>query len=285
MSASSIRTTAQQVGEWGSTERDWRPATRRIYEGYIDRLERRLHQQGVALDDASYDDLRRFVASHPSAAGRNGARKALLALSRVMVGQGRWSEHLGAQLPTIRQPRRVPRLISHEQARNIMLVARHAHPRRRATVALMLLAGLRITEARLLEWSDVLDGWLVIRGKGGREREVAVNEQLSAALQAWSVRSWSPRWVLASPEPGVDRPASDTSIRQWVAAVGESAGVEHLRPHDLRRAWATLLLDSGADVQTIQAGLGHSSLATTQLYLATRPKRLAEAVQSLDLAS
>lgn len=283
--SASIRTTAQQVGEWGSTERDWRPATRRIYEGYIDRLSRRLQQQGIALDDANYDDLRLFVASHGSAAGRNGARKALLALSQVMVAEGRWSEHLAAQLPTIRQPRRVPRLVSHDQARTIMATARRAHPERRTTVALMLLAGLRITEARLLEWSDIVDGWMTIRGKGGREREMAVHGDLAAALEAWSVRAWSPRWVLPSPEPGVDRPASDTAIRQWVASVGESAGVEHLRPHDLRRAWATLLLDSGADVQTIQAGLGHSSLATTQLYLATRPKRLAEAVQGLDLAS
>jgi site-specific recombinase XerD len=48
---------------------------------------------------------------------------------------------------------------------------------------------------------------------------------------------------------------------------------------------ATLLADSGADVQTIQIGLGHSSLATTQLYLATRPKRLAEAVHGLPIAA
>lgn len=280
-----MSTIAREVGTWGMAERSWRPATRRIYEGYIDRLERRLQQQGIALDDASYDDLRGFIASHASAAGRNGARKALLALSRVMIEHRRWDTDRAAGLPTVRQPRRVPRSLSRQQAVNVMGAARRAGAQQRVAVALMLLAGLRVSEARLLEWSDIVDGWLMVRGKGGREREMAVNGELHMALEVWSVRAFSPRWVLASPEPGVDQAVSDTTVRRWIVQVGEAAGVDHLLPHDLRRAWATLLLDAGADVQTIQAGLGHSSLATTQLYLATRPKRLAEAVQGLDLAS
>jgi integrase/recombinase XerC len=129
-------------------------------------------------------------------------------------------------------------------------------------------AGLRSQEAVDLELADVdFEQELVhVRGKGGKERVVPLGEEAAYRL----------RLYLEDGRPELARGAED---RLFLSARGRPLDTATLRrllpnPHRLRHAFATDLLEGGADLRTIQELLGHSSLSTTQVYSHVDAKRL-----------
>ena len=140
--------------------------------------------------------------------------------------------------------------------------------RNRALVELVYSAGLRSAEAVGLDLADVdFDQELVhVRGKGGKERVVPLGEEAA---------HWLARY-LRDARPELVRGAQDAL---FVSARGRRLDTSTLRrvvphPHRLRHAFATHLLEGGADLRTIQELLGHSSLSTTQIYSHVDAKRL-----------
>jgi site-specific recombinase XerD len=141
--------------------------------------------------------------------------------------------------------------------------------RNRALVELVYSAGLRSAEAVGLDLGDVdFEQELVHvrRGKGGKERVVPLGEE--AAL-------WLGRY-LREARPSLAKGANDSF---FLSARGRRLDTSTLRrivphPHRLRHAFATHLLDGGADLRTIQELLGHSSLSTTQVYSHVDPRHL-----------
>jgi site-specific recombinase XerD len=141
--------------------------------------------------------------------------------------------------------------------------------RNRALVELVYSAGLRSQEAIDLDLADVdFEQELVHvrRGKGGKERVVPLGEE--AAL-------WLARY-LREARPSLASGANDAL---FLSARGRRLDTSTLRrvvphPHRLRHAFATHLLDGGADLRTIQELLGHSSLSTTQVYSHVDPRHL-----------
>ena len=145
--------------------------------------------------------------------------------------------------------------------------------RNRALVELVYSAGLRSAEAVGLDLGDVdFEQELVhVRhGKGGKDRVVPLGEEAA---------HWVARY-LRDARPGLARGANDAL---FLSATGKRLDTSTLRrlvphPHRLRHAFATHLLEGGADLRTIQELLGHSSLSTTQIY---SPRRRAAAAQGL----
>ena len=140
--------------------------------------------------------------------------------------------------------------------------------RNRALFELVYSAGLRSQEAVDLELGDVeFEQELVhVRGKGGKERAVPLGEEAAYRL----------RMYLEQGRPELARGAEN---RLFVSARGRPLDTSTLRrlfpnPHRLRHAFATDLLEGGADLRTIQELLGHSSLSTTQVYSHVDAKRL-----------
>jgi len=140
--------------------------------------------------------------------------------------------------------------------------------RNRALFELVYSAGLRAQEAVDLELADVqFDAELVhVRGKGGKERVVPLGEEASYRL----------RLYLEDARPALARGAEN---RLFLSTRGRPLDTSTLRrllpnPHRLRHAFATDLLEGGADLRTIQELLGHSSLSTTQVYSHVDAKRL-----------
>ena len=140
--------------------------------------------------------------------------------------------------------------------------------RNRALFELVYSAGLRAQEAVDLELGDVdFEQELVrVRGKGGKERAVPLGEEAAYRL----------RLYLEDARPKLARGAED---RLFLSARGRPLETSTLRrllpnPHRLRHAFATDLLEGGADLRTIQELLGHSSLSTTQIYSHVDAKRL-----------
>jgi len=146
--------------------------------------------------------------------------------------------------------------------------------RDRAAVELLYAAGLRVGELVALNLEDLnLDRRLArVRGKGRKERLVPFGRPAASAIAAYlPARTRWRRGIAAEDNPlFVNQRGgrlSDRSIRRIIdEGVRRTADLNHLHPHALRHAFATHLLEAGMDLRVIQELLGHSSLATTQIY-------------------
>ena len=146
--------------------------------------------------------------------------------------------------------------------------------RDRAAIELLYAAGLRVGELVALDLSDVQLGQRLVRvrGKGRKERLVPFGRPAAQAIKLYlPERARWRRGVTGEADPlFVNQRGgrlSDRSIRRQLDhAVSRTADLNHLHPHALRHAFATHLLEAGMDLRAIQELLGHSSLATTQIY-------------------
>ncbi|MFI6228109.1 tyrosine-type recombinase/integrase [Micromonospora echinospora] len=152
--------------------------------------------------------------------------------------------------------------------------------RDQALLELLYATGVRISEACGLDTGDVDHGRRLIRvlGKGSRERSVPYGLPAQRAVDEWLRRG---RPVLARPGCGDalllgarGGRLHPTTARRIVSAHAEAAGLPHTSPHDLRHSAATHLLEGGADLRAVQEILGHSSLASTQIYTHVSVERL-----------
>ena len=146
--------------------------------------------------------------------------------------------------------------------------------RDRAVVELLYASGLRVGELVALDLSDIelSRRMLRVRGKGRKERLVPFGRPAAAAIERYlPERARWRRLVAAADDPlFVNQRGgrlTDRSVRRLLdAAVRRCADLGHVHPHALRHAFATHLLEAGMDLRAIQELLGHSSLATTQVY-------------------
>jgi site-specific recombinase XerD len=253
--------------------------TRRAYRVDVRDFCRWLDRRGTALEDV---DVRVFVeyASHLGAArpGRRPTKLAPATIARKLSAVRAFLRHsLGAaRVPEARvTPRRGRRLPEATRGADLdkellALEGEGAIPlRNRALVELVYSAGLRSSEAVGLDLGDVdfeQEHVHVRNGKGGKERVVPLGEEAS---------HWVARY-LHEARPALAAGANDAL---FLSARGRRLDTSTLRrlaphPHRLRHAFATHLLEGGADLRTIQELLGHSSLSTTQVYSHVDAKRL-----------
>lgn len=184
-----------------------------------------------------------------------------------------------AQLPPPKLPKRLPKSLSQDQVL-ALLGASGPEPddesadlirlRDRAILELMYSTGTRVSEVVALDLDEINDtGLLRVRGKGSKERIVPVGSFAARSLNAYLVRT---RPMLAALRG--DRALflnkqggrlSRQSIWEIIQKSGQICGVS-VSPHSLRHSFATHLIEGGADVRVVQELLGHSSVATTQIY-------------------
>jgi site-specific recombinase XerD len=252
--------------------------TRRAYRIDVEEFAAWLRQRGVPLDGVDVRVLAEYVAHLGS--GRPGraprrlapatiARKlaAVRALLRSALGPARVPDASFAP----RRPRRLPDTPRLEEVDRTLAALEGDGPlalRNRALLELVYSAGLRSAEAVGLDLADVdFEQELVrVRGKGNKERVVPLGEEAAA---------WVARY-LREARPELARGAVDAL---FLSARGRRLDTSVLRrilphPHRLRHAFATHLLEGGADLRTIQELLGHSSLSTTQMYSHVDARRL-----------
>ncbi|MBQ0900724.1 tyrosine recombinase XerC [Micromonospora sp. U21] len=152
--------------------------------------------------------------------------------------------------------------------------------RDRVLLELLYATGVRISEACGLDIGDVDHGRRVIRvfGKGGRERSVPYGVPAQRALDDW-LRQGRPALVGTSSGGALllgvrGGRLNPTTARQIVGGYAEATGLPRTSPHGLRHSAATHLLEGGADLRAVQELLGHSSLASTQIYTHVSVERL-----------
>jgi integrase/recombinase XerC len=152
--------------------------------------------------------------------------------------------------------------------------------RDRAVLELLYATGIRVGELCSLNRADIDHARQVVRvfGKGAKERAVPFGHPARRALDAW-LRLGRPALVNRSSRDALflgvkGGRLQPTVVRRIVADAARAAGLPHTSPHDLRHSAATHLLDGGADLRAVQEMLGHSSLASTQIYTHVSTERL-----------
>ncbi|RYD97876.1 MAG: recombinase XerD, partial [Sphingomonadales bacterium] len=148
-----------------------------------------------------------------------------------------------------------------------------------ALVELLYGSGLRATELVSLPRNAVAPDrpYLILRGKGGKERLVPISDRARAAVAAWREHVSSDRaWLFPSGKGHLSR----VRLYQLIKALAAEAGIppDRVSPHVLRHAFATHLLEGGADLRALQAMLGHADIATTEIYTHVDSKRLVDLV-------
>jgi integrase/recombinase XerD len=248
--------------------------TRRSYRGDVEEFARWLDERKVSLREVDVRVLTEYVtdlgrARQRKLAPATIARKiaAVRSFLRYTLGPAQVPD--GSLAP--RRPRRLPETPKAAEVEAALAALDGDGPlalRNRALVELVYSAGLRSSEAVGLDLADVdFDReQLHVRGKGGKERIVPLGEEAGHLLARY----------LHEARPDLLRGAENAV---FVSARGNRLDTSTLRrifahPHRLRHAFATHLLEGGADLRTIQELLGHSSLSTTQLYSHVDGRRL-----------
>lgn len=150
-----------------------------------------------------------------------------------------------------------------------------------ALVELLYGSGLRASELVSLPRNAIHPDrpFLILKGKGGRERLVPLSDRARAAVAAWRAHVAADRtWLFPSGKAHLSR----VRLYQLVKALAAEAGVppDRVSPHVLRHAFATHLLEGGADLRALQSMLGHADIATTEIYTHVDSARLVELVNT-----
>jgi integrase/recombinase XerD len=244
-------------------------------------------RHGRALLHSTEPDLLGYIAA------RHGATRATTANRRLTVFKRffRWAlrEHLLAADPTLRiasakQPLRVPKTLSEAQVEALLGapdVAKALGLRDRAMLELMYASGLRVSELVTLKSVHVSlgEGVLRVMGKGSKERLVPFGAEAADWLQRYLSQARaailgahaSDALFVTARGTGMTRQMFWKLIKQHALKAGVRGA---LSPHTLRHAFATHLLNHGADLRAVQMLLGHADISTTTIYTHVARERL-----------
>jgi integrase/recombinase XerD len=256
------------------------------------------YRSDLAAAAADLGGLETAQASHLEGLGERWAELAPSTVARRAAALRRFfgflfDEGLRADDPSSALPRPVlqrplPKILDTDEVERMFAVveerAASSEPlalRNLALLELLYGSGLRATELVALPRRAVRAGqpFLMVRGKGDKERLVPVSARAEAAVAAWlrAAPGDSP-WLFPSGKSHLSR----VRLYQLVRAMAGLAGIppERVSPHVLRHAFATHLLAGGADLRALQSLLGHADIATTQIYTHVDSARLVELVNA-----
>ena len=265
-----------------------------------------LHERGRTLQNASTDDLRAYLKTQTDKGFKASslARRvsAVRQLFRFLYAEQHRKDDPAAVLEGPKRARTLPKVLSIAEVDGLLEAARKAMAdesqplaqRLRATRLLCLLetvyaTGLRVSELVALPTAAARrdQAMLVVRGKGGKERLVPLNDAARRAmadylkLREQAGRESQSKWLFPSfGESGhLSRQHFARELKSLAALCGIQA--ERISPHVLRHAFASHLLHNGADLRVVQTLLGHADISTTQIYTHVLEERLKSLVRDL----
>ena len=234
--------------------------------------------------------LRGLMAEYRTLAASSAARKlsALRQFFAFLLDEGERADNpaLDIARPATRRP--LPRILTHDHVDRLFAQAGEeadgaAAPASAVRMLLLLEllygSGLRASELVSLPRRAVAGGrdYLIVRGKGDKDRLVPLSARAGAALDRWLplVAEGSP-WLFPSGKAHLSRVRLFQMLRELAARAGVDPAA--VSPHVLRHAFATHLLEGGADLRALQLMLGHADIATTEIYTHVDSRRLVELV-------
>lgn len=281
--------------EMMAVERDASPHTLAAYGRDLADAESALTSDGGLMQapaeavETWFADLSRRGLSAATAARR---RSSVRQFYRFALAEGWRTDDPSRRLDAPKQGRPLPKSLSRDEIDRLLAAAAArdaaAGLRLVALVELAYASGLRVSELLGLKVEAVRrdPAYLIVRGKGGKERLAPLNPAARAALKAWLTARDARRkpetpdspWLF--PSSGRSGHLTPRRFAQLLDEAAVTAGLDPARvsPHVLRHAFATHLLEGGADLRVVQTLLGHADIATTQIYTHVATDRLAQVV-------
>jgi integrase/recombinase XerD len=254
--------------------------------------------RGLDLRRAGREDLEAYMADL-AGRGLSGAtasrrRSAVRQFYRFILAEGWRSDDPTTRIEAPGRGRPLPRTLTRDEARRLVEAAAAkdgaAGARLGAMVELLYASGLRVSELTALPLAPFTQdaACLIVKGKGGKERLAPLNAAARGAVKAYlAVRpTFFPKGVKASPwlfpSRGQGGRLTTRRFAQLLDEAARDAGLDPamVSPHVLRHAFATHLLEGGADLRVVQTLLGHADIATTQIYTHVTQDRLRQVVET-----
>ncbi len=279
-----------------AVERDASPHTLSAYARDLADAEAHLAPAGLMKADegaveAWFADLGRRGLSAATQARR---RSAVRQFCRFALAEGWRSDDPSRRLDAPRQGRALPKVLSRDEIERLLSSAEtvegHGALRLKALMELTYASGMRVSELLALKVEAVRrdPAFLIIKGKGGKERLAPLNTTAREAVKDWlSARDAARKperpdsaWLF--PSHGRSGHLTPRRFAQLLDQAAIRANIDPARvsPHVLRHAFATHLLEGGADLRIVQTLLGHADISTTQIYTHVAIDRLAETVRA-----
>jgi integrase/recombinase XerD len=288
-----------------AAERGARPNTLSAYRSDLDDFNAHLATTGSRILDATTDDIRSYLSdlARRGLAPASVARKlsAVRQLYRFLYAEGHRGDDPAAILEGPKRGRALPKVISISDVDKLISAAREQADRSEQSVAekqrtvrlyclleLLYATGLRVSELVALPASAARrdQRMLMVRGKGGKERMVPLNESARQAMTSYrallkDTKNENSKWLF--PSFGEDGHLTRQHFARDLKALAAAGGLrpQAISPHVLRHAFASHLLQNGADLRVVQTLLGHSDISTTQIYTHILEERLKSMVRDL----
>ena len=254
--------------------------------------------RGRDLADASAEDIEAYFqhlgerGASPATAARR--RASVRGFYRFVLGESWRQDDPSRRVDAPKQGRPLPKVLSRDEIDRIIAAASArdgaAGLRLGCMVELIYASGLRISELLALPLAAVArdPAYLIVRGKGGKERLAPLNDAARTAIQVYlpARKSFFAKGLTDSPwlfpSRGAGGRLTARRFAQMLDEAAMAAGVDRAKvsPHVLRHAFATHLLEGGADLRAVQTLLGHADIATTQIYTHVTSDRLTAVVES-----
>lgn len=282
--------------EMMAVERDASPHTLSAYNRDLTDAETALSDVGGLMKadaeavEAWFADLSRRGLSAATAARRRSAARQFY---RFALAESWRTDDPSRRLDAPKQGRPLPKVLSRDEIDRLLAAsaARDAAAGLRlvALVEMAYASGLRVSELLGLKVDAIRrdPAYLIVRGKGGKERLAPLNTAAREAIKAWLTardakrKPEAPDSIWLFPSSGKSGHLTPRRFAQLLDEAAITAGIDPSRvsPHVLRHAFATHLLEGGADLRVVQTLLGHVDIATTQIYTHVATDRLAQVVQ------
>lgn len=254
--------------------------------------------QGTSLAEASAEAIEAYFAElgtrglAPATAARR--RASVRQFYRFVLGEGWRTDDPSRRVDAPRKGRPLPRTLSRAEV-DALIAAATARDgaqglRLACMVELLYASGLRVSELTALPLAILArdPAYLIVKGKGGKERLAPLNATARAAVKAYlEVReTFLPKGDAANPwlfpSRGKGGRLTPRRLAQLMDEAAADAGIDPARvsPHVLRHAFATHLLEGGADLRVVQTLLGHADIATTQIYTHLAGDHLRQVVET-----
>jgi integrase/recombinase XerD len=288
-----------------AAERGARPNTLQAYRSDLDDFSGFVVSTGTGLSDASTDEIRGYLGelAKRGLAPASVARKlsAVRQLYRFLYAERYRPDDPAAILEGPKRGRSLPRTLSIADVERLIVTARtHAEnadasageqqrgARLYCLLELLYATGLRVSELVALPASAARrdQRMLMVRGKGGKERMVPLNDSAREAMSRYrallkDTKYRDSAWLF--PSFGEDGHLTRQHFARDLKALAVLCGLraDAVSPHVLRHAFASHLLHNGADLRVVQTLLGHSDISTTQIYTHILEERLKNLVRDL----
>ena len=283
--------------EMMAVERDASPHTLSAYGRDLADAEAWLSDAGGLMGadegalEAWFADLSRRGLSAATAARR---RSSVRQFYRFVLGEGWRADDPSRRVEAPKKGRPLPKVLSRDEVDRIIAAASARDGgqglRLGCMVELAYASGLRISELTALPLSVLAKdpAYLIVKGKGGKERLAPLNDAARAAVKAYleARKAFLPKGDAANPwlfpSHGKSGRLTPRRFAQLLDEAAADAGIDPARvsPHVLRHAFATHLLEGGADLRVVQQLLGHADISTTQIYTHVAGERLREVMDT-----